>query len=376
MKKSSLLLTILIISISIFIYGVFVGTYKIFPYDVLDYVKVIILNEKNEFNSKDDFYYERDVSRLIHINTVDDIGKLKNNLIDFIWKYDGFPDSQLPNNVQKNIVNPLYDDFINLKQIDQIDVNMEYGINSIAYLFIPESSNNILIIYHEGHAFNGFESGTATIQFFLNRGYTVMAFSMPLTGMNNDPIVDLPNLGKFKLERHTHFAFLDTSDFSSIKFFMEPIAVSLNYLDKNYNFSSYNMIGFSGGGWTVTLYSAIDDRISQTYSIAGSVPIYLRSIAENRGDYEQWLPELYQTANYLDLYVMSSYGEDRKFIQIFNKYDSCCFSGEFYKTYETEVKNTLSKLDSGHFDIFLDNTHKTHKISDYALEIVIQSMLN
>ena len=136
------------------------------------------------------------------------------------------------------------------------------------------------------------------------------------------------------------------------------------------------MIGISGGGWTVTLYSAIDDRVSQTYSIAGSLPIYLRSIPENRGDYEQWHPELYQIANYLDLYIMSSYGENRKFIQIFNKYDSCCFSGEFYKTYETEVKDTLSKLDGGHFDIFLDDTHKTHKISDHALEIITHSMLN
>ena len=72
---------------------------------------------------------------------------------------------------------------------------------------------------------------------------------------------------------------------------------------------------------------------------------------------------------------MNSYGENRKFIQIFNKYDSCCFSGEFYKTYETEVKNTLSKLNNGHFDIFLDDTHRTHKISDKALEIIIQSMI-
>jgi len=376
MKKSSLVLTILIISISIFIYGVFVGTYKIFPYDVLDYVKVITLNEKNELN-KNDVYYETDVSRLIHINTVDDIGKLKNNLIDFIWKYDGFPDSKLPNNVQKNIVNPLYDDFINLKQIDQIDVNMEYGINSIAYLFIPElNNNNHLIIYHEGHSGNGFDSGKKTIQFFLEKGYTVMAFSMPLTGMNSQPIVDLPNLGKFKMKAHTFLRFLDTPNFSPIKFFMEPITVSLNYLDKNYNFSSYNMVGFSGGGWTATLYSAIDDRITQTYSVAGSVPIYLRTINLNLGDYEQWHPELYQIANYLDLYIMSSYGEDKKSIQIFNKYDTCCFAGEFYKTYENEVKEVLSKLNSDHFDIFLDDTHRTHKISDRALEIIIQSMLN
>jgi hypothetical protein len=375
LKKSSLFLTILIISVSIFIYGIFVGTYKIFPYDVLDYAKTITLNEKNELNEKD-FYYENNVNRLIHINTVDDIGKLKNKLIDFIWSYNGFPDSKLPDNVQKNIVNPLYDDFINLKQIDQIDVNMEYGINSISYLFIPESSNNNLIIYHDGHADNGFNNGKDTIQFFLEKGYTVMAFSMPLTGMNTQPIIDLPNIGKFKLERHTHFQFLDTSDFSPIKFFMEPIAISLNYLDKNYNFSSYNMVGLSGGGWTITLYSAIDDRISQTYSVAGSVPIYLRTISSNFGDYEQWHPELYQIANYLDLYIMNSYGENRKFVQIFNKYDSCCFSGEFYKTYETEVKEALSKLNNGYFDIFLDDTHKTHKISDKSLEIIIQSILN
>jgi len=374
LKKNSLVLTILIISISIFIYGVFVGTYKIFPYDVLDYVKTITLNEKNEFKVNDDVYYEDDVGRLIHIDTVDDIGKLKNKLIDFIWRYNGFPDSKLPDSVEKNILNPVYVDFINLKQIDQINVNMEYGVNSIAYLFIPESSNNNLIIYHEGHAAEGFESGKDTIEFFLKRGYTVMAFSMPLTGMNNEPIVDLPNLGKFKIKSHTHLRFLDTPDFSPIKFFMEPIAVSLNYLDENYNFSSYNMIGLSGGGWTITLYSAIDDRIAQTYSIAGSVPIYLRTIDLNFGDYEQWHPELYQIANYLDLYIMSSYGEDKKFIQIFNKYDTCCFPGEFYKTYETEVKEVLSKLNSNNFDIFLDDTHRTHKISDKALEIIIQSI--
>jgi len=373
LKKNSLLLTILIISISIFIYGVFVGTYKIFPYDVLDYIKVITLNEKNEFNDKDDFYYEHDVSRLIHINTVDDIGKLKNNLIDFIWKYDGFPDSKLPDSVEKNILNPVYDDFSNLKRIDQLNIEMEYGVNSISYLFIPESSNNKLIIYHQGHG-GDFFKGEKTIQYFLEKNYSVLAFSMPLMGMNNQPVVDLPNMGKFKIEKHAHFRFLDTKDFSPIKFFVEPLAVSLNYLDVNHNFSSYDMIGISGGGWTITLYAAIDDRISETYSVAGSVPIYLRTIPDNFGDYEQYHPELYRIANYLDLYIMNSYGDDRKFIQIFNKYDPCCFPGEHYQTYESEVKEVLSKLNSNNFDIFLDDTHRTHKISDKALEIIIQSM--
>jgi hypothetical protein len=372
MKKNILILMIILI---IFIYGVFVGVYQIFPYDILDSIKAITLNEKIKSDQQNIIIYENNIKPLIHINTENDILELKNKLIKFIWADNGFPNSKLPDNIQINILNPLYDDFTNLKRIDQINIQMEHEINSISYLFIPESSNNKLIIYHQGH--NGdFYKGKDIIQFFLEKNYSVLAFSMPLLGMNDQPIVDIPNIGKIKLTSHDHLRFLESSNLSPIKFFVEPIAISLNYLDKNYNFLSYDMVGISGGGWTVTLYSAIDDRISQTYSIAGSNPIYLSSSTEGLGDYEQSLLELYQIANYLDLYIMSSYGEDRKFIQIFNKYDPCCFSGEFYKTYENEIKESLAILNNTNFDIFLDDTHKNHKISDYALEIIIQSMLN
>jgi len=373
MKKNILILIVILI-ISVFIYGVFVGTYKIFPYDELDLIKSITLNEKIK-SDQQNIIYENNINELIHIKNNNDIFKLKSNLIDFIWKNNGFPDSTLPDTVNVDILNPLYDDFSNLERIDQLNIEMEYGINSISYLFIPESSNNQLVIYHQGHG-GDFSKGKDTIQFLLEKEYSVLAFSMPLLGMNEQPIVDIPNIGKIKLTSHEHLRFLESSNLSPIKFFVEPITISLNYLDKNYDFSSYHMIGISGGGWTVMLYSAIDDRISQTYSIAGSFPIYLRSISENRGDYEQWLPELYQITNYLDLYIMSSYGEDRKFIQIFNKYDSCCFSGELYKTYENEIKESLLLLNKGHFDIFLDDSHKTHKISDYSLEIIYKSLIN
>ena len=62
---------------------------------------------------------------------------------------------------------------------------------------------------------------------------------------------------------------------------MEPITVSLNYLDEEYDFSSYYMIGISGGGWTTVIYSAIDDRISNSFSVAGSYPLFLRSEIKN-----------------------------------------------------------------------------------------------
>ena len=374
MKKYSLVVLFLILIPSVFIYGVLVGTYKIYPYDLMDSAKSIISNEKNILNEENSIV-KNDVKSLISIKSESDIFNLKNNLIDFIWKDKRFPYSKLPDSVQSNILDSRYAELNNLKRIDQIKILMEYEVDSVSYLFIPESSNGKLIIYHQGHG-GDFYRGKETIQFFLEKDFSVLAFSMPLLGMNNQPIIETNNFGKIKLVSHEHFRFLDSSDFSSIKFFIEPIAVSLNYLDKEYEFSSYHMVGISGGGWTTTIYPAIDERISKSYSIAGSLPIYLRTNPQNYGDYEQWLPELYQQANYLEIYVMNSYGENREFTQIFNKYDPCCFSGDLFKSYENEVEELISELGSGSFVIYLDDTHKKHEISETTLEFIFSSLKN
>ena len=218
-------------------------------------------------------------------------------------------------------------------RVDQLNIEMEYGVNSISYLFIPESSNNKLIIYHQGHG-GDFYKGKETIQFFLNQDYTVLAFSMPLLGMNDQPIVEVPNLGTIKLTSHEHLRFLESSVFSPIKFFVEPITVSLNYLDEEYDFSSYYMIGISGGGWTTGVYSALDPRIEKSFVIAGTAPMFLRfNTPSNFGDYEQTIPEFYKIANYEELYIMSSYGDDRKLILFYNEFDPCCFPGELYNKF-------------------------------------------
>jgi hypothetical protein len=70
------------------------------------------------------------------------------------------------------------------------------------------------------------------------------------------------------------------------------------------------MLGISGGGWTTVLFSAIDDKISQNYSVVGSFPMFMRSDAKNIGDYEQMIPELYSIVNYLELYIMGSFSNE------------------------------------------------------------------
>jgi hypothetical protein len=362
----------IILVFSIFIYGIAVGHYEIFPFDLIQDLKLSV-SDNFENNQNDMLIYEENIDSLILINSENDVIDKRKTLTNFIWN-DQIPYSSTLL-IDKNIIDERYQNISNLKSIYRLDVGMEYNINSIAYLFLPENSNDKLIIYHQGHG-GDFILGKDNIDFFLDKNYAVLAFSMPLLGMNNQPIIDLEHFGKIKFTNHKQLQFLESSDFSSVKFFIEPIGVSLNYLDENFDFDSYYMMGISGGGWTTVLFSAIDDRISQSYSVAGSVPIFMRSDSKNIGDYEQIIPELYKIANYFELYILDSYGDDRIHVQILNENDPCCFSGNISGIYDDKINKRLIKLDKGNFFLYIDDTHNEHKISDYSRILIFEYMNN
>ena len=365
------LLTFLVISfVSIFFFGTYVGLYKIFPYEFLDSSKDVLFGQKTI--EKNQFAEQSSIDSLIRIYDKSDIDKKRNFLTEFFWDVGSLQrvkdKSQLPE-VESGISDSNYKDFQNLKRIDRLTVEMEYGINSISYLFLPEQSNEKLILYHQGHG-GDFLLGKDTIQFFLDRNFTVLAMSMPLLGMNNQPVVEIDGLGEMKLISHNQFRLLEANNFNPMKLFLDPIQINLNFLDKEYNFKQYSMIGLSGGGWTTVVYSAIDERISDSFSVGGSIPFYLRVDSRDMGDYEQTNIELYKNVNYLELYVLSAYGDGRQHVQIFNKNDPCCFSGNGYETYEFVVKDKMSQLAKGNFQIFIDDTHNEHKISEYVMSLI------
>ena len=373
----------------IFIYGLSVGVYKIFPYEALDSSLDIIIEEKSIEDNQ--FIIQADLDSLIKIDDELDIIQKRNDLIEFFWNggwnleyqkmylHDSVTLSSLHSlqyskelpEVQHDI--PDYNNFQNLKRIDKLTVEMEYEVNSISYLFIPEQSNQKLILYHHGHD-EDFLLGKNTIQFFLDKNFTVLAMTMPLVGMNNQPIVEIDGLGEMKLISHNQFGLLKEKNFNPMKFFVHPIQINLNFLEKEHGFKRYSIIGLSGGGWTAVVYSAIDDRISDSFSVAGSIPFYLRVSERDIGDYEQTNIDLYEITNYLELYVLSAYGYDRKHIQVFNKNDPCCYPGNGYESYEFFIKDKLLQLGKGNFQIFIDDTHTEHKISNTALEYIAKNI--
>lgn len=378
--KKKIILGLIVLVCTSFSYGIFVAHYKVFPFDLISDTKFLLTNttpEKAEYRPQ---IYENpdDVFKLIRIENKDDISKKRQQLIDYIWAGQGFPYSKMPNSIESNIETSAFKNLKNLKRIDSITTVMEYDMNSISYLFLPENSNNKLVIYHQGHEGEDFSLDKDKIQFFLERGYSVLIFAMVTHGLNNEPIIDFPEFGKLRLNSHNHFKLIESQTFHPIKYFIEPIVLALNYIDKEYDFDAYYMVGLSGGGWTTVLYSALDERISQSYSVAGSFPMYLRANSKNFGDYEQTIPDLYRIVNYEELYVMDSYGNDRKSIQIFNKADPCCFSAELYEEfpYGPAIKSKLAELGNGTFDVMIDNTAKKHEISQYALNKIIDLMNN
>ena len=328
MRNLVLIPSLIVLIGIIFIFGLTVGVYKIFPYEIFDSSADLIKKETSVKNNQ--FITQTDLNSLVKIDKESSIDQKRNDLIEFFWNVGSLErvqhDGQLPE-VESDISDSRYSNFQNLKQIDKLTIEMEHGINSVSYLLLPEKSNEKLILYHHGHD-GDFLLGNDTIQFFLERDFTVLAMTMPLVGMNNQPIIEIDGFGEMHLISHDQFSLLEQNTFNPMKLFIHPIQVNLNFLDKEYDFKRYSIIGLSGGGWTGLVYSAIDDRISDSFSVAGSMPFYLRVDSRDMGDYEQTNIELYKNVNYLELYVLSAYGDGRQHVQIFNENDSCCLRYE------------------------------------------------
>ena len=377
MRNLVLIPSLIVLIGIVFIFGLTVGVYKVFPYEILDSSLDAIKEEAPTENNQ--FITQSDLNTLVRIDGKSDIEKKRNDLTRFFWSVGSLQHSdhitfrpQLPE-VESDISDFRYNNFQNLKRIDKLTVEMEYGINSVSYLFIPEKSNEKLILYHHGHD-GDFLLGKDTIQFFLDRDFTVLAMTMPLVGMNNQPIVEIDGLGEMKLISHNQFKLLESNNFNPMKLFLDPVETNLNFVEKEYNFKRYSIVGLSGGGWTAVVYSAVDDRISDTFSVAGSIPFYLKVSERDIGDYEQTNIDLYEITNYLELYVLSAYGDDRKHVQIFNKNDPCCYSGNGHESYEFFIKDRLLQLGKGNFQIFIDDTHREHKISNTVLEYITKNI--
>jgi hypothetical protein len=259
-------------------------------------------------------------------------------------------------------------------------------VQGIADHFIPSGGSQKLVILNPGHACRytslPYQDSEAVIE-LLNAGYAVLATYMPLQtplhcfgfgGSHNDLFDPTKNL---RPANGAH----------PLIYFLDPVRRSLNYVISRYGYTQIHMAGLSGGGWTTTLYAALDTRIKTSVPIAGTEPFYMRiqSDAEQE-DQPEIGSDFFRFSSgdgqvvtgYKDLYLLGSYGAGRRQIQALNRNDDCCFGQNHYKgspaqwdravrAYELEVRQRLQTLGAGSFRVEIneadDPGSATHSFS-------------
>ena len=311
---------------------------------------------------------------LLHVGSAADAAVSRQFATEAVWGAETLP-PLMPSLVEPGIDEPLITGLVGVRSVDRLTLVMPFGVDSLMYLIHPRNPNGRVILVHSGHDADA-RHWSAAISFFVGRGYEVAAISMPLFGPNSRPTVAIPSVGTVRLESHDMFAFLAFAE-NPLRFFLDPVLAVVNYLDAQ-GFDRIAMMGLSGGGWTTTVYAAVDQRIASSYPVAGSLPHYLKTTPSDdgwvfvgAGDYEQTLPGLHPTLSYLDLYVLGSIGPGRRQIQVLNKYDPCCYWGTGYRQYEAVVATRVSTIAPGSsFRVFLDETIRTHDVSQTAFALI------
>ena len=318
-----------------------------------------------------------DVDALITVGSTADVLDRRSRLIQHIWKGAG-PPASLPR-IEHNVAVPELDALPHAG-VDRATLVMAHGLTSTSYLahpcnpvpgrfgiFLAGHGNARKPVYHQPQL--------AVMRTFLERGYRVAAVDMPLQGWNStemDPPADdgppTPDPAS-----HERFARYQRADFCPATYYLDPVLTLINYAAELDQLTEVVTFGFSGGAWTTVLHAAIDPRVTLSVQVAGTWPFYLRSHPAdhpNFGDWEQRresLPELYDIAGYLDLYVLGATGHRRRQLQILNRFDPSCFPGVGHRSYAQPVRDRAALL-GGDWEVLDDATHASHQISPHAVE--------
>ena len=358
--------------------------------------------------------------RVVHVTSAAAAAGIRTNLYQYIWGQPTLPDDA-DVTVVDNVPSPIGCN-VDLARVDELHTSEtnaagDETLLGEAWHFVPAAPNGRLVIVHNGHLdssqmqddcefqFSGGEDGLSyygmqmTINALVGEGFDVLAVAMPLyvpgqcTAGHDELFTPewTPATG------------------SPIRYFLDTTLRSVNHLVAQQPWHDISMTGLSGGGWTTTLYAALDPRISLSVPVAGSLPLYLRNgtligglaralydgrpgeepatqPCDELGDTEQHITDLYSIAGYPDLYALGGFGPGRRQVQVLNRRDACCFGQAEHadpaawdsdiRGYEKNVRTALHALGSGTFELDIDEASITHQVSRNAVHDVLLGALD
>lgn len=173
----------------------------------------------------------------------------------------------------------------------------------------PQQRGDTLLIYHNGHETASNASDYDGVAAYFNAlGFDVAEFDMPLYGWN--AVSGIPS-------NHDWFLQWEQKGVRTIRYFVEPVVLMVDYAINTLGYKNVFMVGLSGGGWTTTLCAAIDPRITLSFPVAGGLPFAMYNPFYDSRDFEQEPARpIYRIADYRDQYVMGGLGDGRHQIQV------------------------------------------------------------
>jgi hypothetical protein len=320
-------------------------------------------------------------SEPILVENLKEADSVREEIKEFIWK-DLKPENSSSLSYTENVdlrkdVPGEYTELTHLGSTDRLTINLKYGFTSKVYILHPKQSNQsgIPIIYHSGHNIVFFhedhlvnDSGAcalSALNFFLEKGFDIIGISMPLVGYNDHPAVVTEGNKQYDITRHDDLFQLK----DPLYYFITPVQATVDFLAEKKGYKKFIMMGLSGGGWTTTIYSAMDTRIWLSFPVAGSIPVPLRTSNKDKGDEEQYFASFYNKFNYSTLYTLAATGPHRLTCQILNQHDDCCFAFDANEYWAPKIRSRLASMgESGHYEFYLDRCAPFHKLSAEAVQ--------
>ena len=314
-------------------------------------------------------FLEIDPRALISPDTRRNPAAVRARLVELAWGADGYPADLLPGSVEVGVSDHLWPRLAEGVRVDRLRVEMEDGLRSILHYLHAQQPNNRLVIYHHGFG-AGIKTATPLFNALLAAGHDVVAIN-PL-GYGGNTLFATATDGSGKGAN----AFFDLMRIDRpLRFHLEPIVVGINHALQSQPYLSVDMIGFSMGGFVTALAAAIETRISRSYPIAGVYPNYLRTGQEVMTPGPPYYPPLLAVANQLELFVLGAAGPGRHQLQIFNRFDRCCYNGVRSSLYEAAVREAIAETQAGgSFAVLLDETHADHRISRFTVDAVLADL--
>lgn len=306
-----------------------------------------------------------DPAPLISARSTPRIDEIRGRIISAIWGQGGMterlPTVQVLDAPSARSVSGLPP----LSLLERLEIPFEWDYAAVAYHFRPAEWNGRTVIYNHGYA-GDIEQASPTIGALTQDGYAVVAIHFLGYGEVLLDGVDHPSFGPIHLDRDKILVFGE----NPLRYYIAPITVVMNHLEARHGQAQADAVGFSAGGWAVTVAASVDPRITTSTAVASLYPIYLRPFLRDFGEAPppHVFPPLLEASNYLDMFVLAGAGEGRRYTQIFNRYDRCCYRNTFGKLYEDQVDAAVRQAGSGDFDVLIDETHADHKVSAWAIE--------